>query len=176
MQETMADRLKKVQAETWRRHRYVHDENAQSWDVSEEALYLHEGGAAAGKQAADEGSRHGVAELAAQVAALRTGWDEDGLLETTSGVRKEKKRAVKVEISDDDVAPAAKGGNKGRGKAADKSAAAAATKPAGRSKTAGAATTTRGKRPSTTTTIAAKGKETAKPGPSTRARRGSKNE
>lgn len=219
VQETMADRLKKVQAEAWRRHRYVHDESAQSWGVSEEALYLHGRGggdehaaAATAKTTADktgegeeeqeqeqeggggdgDDDKHGVAELVERVASLRTGWDEDGLLETTSGFRRVELGAVKVEISDDDgVAHAAKsGGGKGKGKAGENSAAGAATKLAGRSKTAAATTaattnTTRGKKATTTATTtssttapasAAKGKEVAKAGPSTRTRRGSKNE
>ncbi|KAF3767070.1 hypothetical protein M406DRAFT_242068, partial [Cryphonectria parasitica EP155] len=40
MQETMADRLRKVQTESWRRMRYVHEEAMDSWAVSEETLYL----------------------------------------------------------------------------------------------------------------------------------------
>lgn len=175
VQETMADRLKKVQSEAWRKHRYVHDEAADSWAVSEEALFLHGSGpaqegtttAAADKQkqAAED---HGVAELADQVAALRTGWDEDGLLETTSGIKKAA-GPVKLEISDDEPADRPSGGAaaaaKGKGRATKATDASSSNKTAGRPK----ATAARGKKTTTTTTNTTK--ETAKAGPSARAKK-----
>lgn len=161
VQETMADRLRKVQTEGWRRMRYVHEEAADSWAVSEEALYLR-GRDEPGKQpesVAAAVNEHGVAELAEQVAALRTGMDEDGMLERTSGIRKE--RPVKVEISDDEPAvPWAKA--KGKGKATD---TGSSSKPTGRAKTTAAAAATRGKEANAPTN------NTAKAGPSARAKK-----
>lgn len=125
VQETMADRLKKVQLEAWKKMRYVHEEASDSWAVAEEALYLHqpEGGVAAaaaadqgggkGKEAeADVLSQPGLPDLVDKVARLRTGWDEDSMLETTSGISRPKK--VKIEISDDEPAESA---SKAKGKA-----------------------------------------------------------
>lgn len=150
IQETMADRLKRVQTENWRRMRYVHEEAMDSWAVSEEALYLRGPTASsvpAGKQVegaegadADANKQHGLAELAEQVAALRTGMDEDDMLEKTSGIVKAKPATVKMEISDDEPSTsAAATSNKAR---TEKGKAAAA--PAAR----------RGKKaPATTSTI-----------------------
>lgn len=181
VQETMADRLKKVQMEGWRRHRYVHDESGDSWAVSEEALFLRPrvgagSGVAVGTQAEEEGAgttnEHGVAELAEQVARLRTGWDEDGMLETTSGIQKD--RTAKVELSDDEPAGlAAPAKGKGKGKAAD---TATTSKPAGRGKTTASASskaiaTTRGKRATTTITTTTTTTEVAGAGPSSRAKK-----
>lgn len=183
VQETMADRLKKVQSEGWRKHRYVHDEAADSWAVSEEALFLHGAGdgaaaaasaaaaAAAASNAASAADKaaaaaaledHGVAELAEQVAALKTRWDEDGLLEHISGIK--KARPVKLEISDDEPSASAAAAPRGKGKAKAPAARAKAT-------TAKATAATRGKRATTTTTTttgATTAKETAQAGPSTR--------
>ncbi|KAK7734247.1 hypothetical protein SLS53_007895 [Cytospora paraplurivora] len=147
VQETMADRLKRVQLESWKRMRYVHDEASDSWAVAEDVLFLHrpaEGAAAAATASSGKEpevlDEPGMPELVEKVARLRTGWGEDGMLETTSGISKPKD--VKIEISDD--GPAAAGPSaraKGKGKAVDNGpgrAAGRATK----------ATTGRGKRSS----------------------------
>lgn len=168
IQETMADRLKKVQTENWRRHRYVHDEAADSWAVSEEALYLEEAVAEAtaaevegkGKEPATaEGNDLGVSDLTEKVAALHTTWEEDSALETTSGIQKEKS-VVKIEISDDEPKTAVAAKDKGKGKAVGGSTAPATRPTAGRASkpaadassttTANTAPTTRGKRANTT--------------------------
>lgn len=129
VQETMADRLKKVQLEAWKRMRYVHEEASDSWAVAEEALYLHQpespaadqdaagggsGGSNKGKEPeGDALSQPGLPGLVDKVARLRTAWDEDSMLETTSGIS--RPRNVKIEISDDEPAePAPKAKGKGR--------------------------------------------------------------
>lgn len=165
VQETMADRLKKVQTESWRKHRYVHDEAGDSWAVSEEALFLRAPAAASGTSAAAADKQpvedHGVAGLAEQVATLRTGWDEDGMLETTSGIK--KAGPVKVEISDDEpAAPSAAAASRGKGRAGH-----GASKPAARAKTAAV----KGKKTANTNTTT--NTTTTAAGPSTR---GKKNE
>lgn len=115
VQETMGDRLKKVQMEPWCRMRYMHDEAADSWAAAEEALHLRPNDSvAAGKQA------EGVAaadDLVAKVASLRTGWDEDSMLEKISGIS--KKSMVKVEISSDDEPAPLSAKAKGKGKATE---------------------------------------------------------
>lgn len=151
VQETMADRLKKVQTETWRKMRYVHDESSDAWAMSEEVLYLDD---AKGKQA-EGGGGHAVADLADKVAALSTGWREVSMLETTSGIQNPE-AGVKVEISDDDV-PAT----------AAATTTTTASKAKGKAKTtasSSATTTTRGKRSTTTN-------NTAKAGPSSKAKK-----
>lgn len=126
VQETMADRLKKVQLEAWKKMRYVHEEASDSWAVAEEALYLHQPEPAAAEQdagakgkgpevEADPLSQPGLPDLVDKVAQLRTGWDEDSMLETTSGIARAQKN-VKIEISDDEPAgPTSRA--KGKGKA-----------------------------------------------------------
>lgn len=131
IQETMMDRLKKVQTEHWRRHRYVHDEAADSWAVSEEALYLEEPAAEAegkGKEPAAAAAGNDADGLTERLSALHTSWEEDAALETTSGIQKENK--VKTEVADDEP----KTTGKGKAKAVAKSA------------TAKPAATTRGKK------------------------------
>jgi DNA-directed RNA polymerase-3 subunit RPC5 len=137
VQETMADRLKKVQLEAWRRMRYVHEEASDSWAMAEDALFLHRPEAAAGQDAAAGAGKEpevpdqpGMPELVDKVARLRTGWDEDGMLETTSGIS--KPRNVKIEISDDEPSASAKG--KGKGKAVDTAGRATKAKATGRGK------------------------------------------
>lgn len=141
IQETIADRLKRVQMEGWRRMRYMHDEAADSWAAAEEALHLQDHSVSAGKQ--PEGGA--ATDLVDKVTSLRTTWDEDGMLETTSGISKES--LVKVEISDDEP-PAASLSTKGKGKG---KAVENGTSKTRTTAIASKASTTRGKR---TTTIA----------------------
>lgn len=179
VQETMADRLKKVQSETWRKMRYVHDESSDAWAMSEEVLYLDDTNAK-GKEGAESGGGggggHAAAELADKVAALSTGWREVSMLETTSGIQNPE-AGVKVEISDDDVPGNAPASSKAKGKGkviatttTTDAGAASASKAAGTAKTttvssSATSSTTRGKRSSTTTN------NTAKAGPSTKAKK-----
>lgn len=139
VQETMADRLKKVQLEAWKKMRYVHEEASDSWAVAEEALYLHQpeqaaadqvaaaAAAAKGKEPAeaDPLSQPGLPDLVDKVARLRTAWDEDSMLETTSGIPRHQN--VKIEISDDEPAGAASKPPKGKGKAPATTTTAKAT-------------------------------------------------
>lgn len=176
VQETMADRLKKVQNETWRKMRYVHEESAESWAVSEEVLYtdhgndkeeaedvaMESGGSAAATQV------HAGGDLVDKLAGLSTGWREEKMLETTSGI-KNPEGVVKVEISDDDAAD---------GVAASPAASRAKGKGKAKATTTAAAGTIRGKRASTTTTtttgftsINKEANNTAKASPSTKAKK-----
>lgn len=149
VQETMADRLKKVQLEAWKKMRYVHEEASDSWAVAEEALYLHQPEPAPADQdaggkgpevEADPLSQPGLPDLVDKVARLRTAWDEDSMLETTSGIPRPQN--VKIEISDDEPAGPAAPKAKGKGKAV--------------ATTTTAKTTPRGKRATNTNTNTAK--------------------
>lgn len=152
VQETMADRLKKVQLEAWKKMRYVHEEASDSWAVAEEALYLHQPEPAGAEQdaggkgkapevvEADPLSQPGLPDLVDKVARLRTAWDEDSMLETTSGIPRPQN--VKIEISDDEPAAPAAPKAKGKGKAV--------------ATTTTAKTTPRGKRATNTNTNTAK--------------------
>lgn len=178
VQETMADRLKKVQNETWRKMRYVHEESADSWAMSEEVLYTNNGNekdeqdevAAAESSGSAATAVHAGGGLVDKVAALSTGWREEKMLETTSGI-KNPEGVVKVEISDDDTADAV---------AAAPAASRAKSKSKAKTTTSAAAASTRGKRASTTntattttgfTSINQSANNTAKAGPSTRAKK-----
>lgn len=162
VQETMADRLKRVQLDPWRRMRYVHDEASDSWAVAEDVLFLHRPEAPAAAAAAtgkepEVPDEPGMPGLVDEVARLRTGWDEDGMLETASGIAKPKD--VKIEISDDEpppppaASPSARA--KGKGKAVDTGPGRAAGR-------AAKATTGRGKRSSINDNTADAGPSKAK--------------
>ncbi|AEO66301.1 uncharacterized protein THITE_119008 [Thermothielavioides terrestris NRRL 8126] len=107
--ETMADRLRNVQTESWRRMEWVHDEAELAWEAYNECLLLRAGEdgdgrgkgkevvAAAGTEGEEgveagggEGSGGAAADLAEKVAQLRTDWGEQELLQATSGVQPEE--------------------------------------------------------------------------------------
>ncbi|SPQ25411.1 fa790018-7664-446f-bc79-6a8b9d6eb2c6 [Thermothielavioides terrestris] len=78
--ETMADRLRNVQTESWRRMEWVHDEAELAWEAYNECLLLRAGrtGTAGGR-----GRR-------LSLLLLRTDWGEQELLQATSGVQPEE--------------------------------------------------------------------------------------
>ncbi|KAH6632399.1 Sin-like protein conserved region-domain-containing protein [Chaetomium tenue] len=106
--ETMADRLRNVQTEAWRRMEWVHDEAEMAWEAYNECLLLRSGGAGgsggggikeggdeegkgkevatgveAGSGAVDES---GAADLVEKVSWLKTDWGEQELLRAVSGM------------------------------------------------------------------------------------------
>lgn len=103
--ETMADRLRNVQTETWQRLEWVHDEAELAWEAYNECLLLRSGGGAAaapppaegeglgdgkGKEPAAAvapaaGDESGAADLVEKVTRLRTDWGEQELLQAVSG-------------------------------------------------------------------------------------------
>ncbi|KAK4126378.1 hypothetical protein N657DRAFT_643164 [Parathielavia appendiculata] len=117
--ETMADRLRNVQTETWKRMEWVHDEAEMAWEAYNECLLLRpesNNNAAAttttttnteqteedkGKGKAVEGSgaaaatvpaaadESGAADLVEKVAQLKTDWGEQELLRAINGVAAE---------------------------------------------------------------------------------------
>ncbi len=105
--ETMADRLRNVQTETWQRLEWVHDEAELAWEAYNECLLLRSGGGAAAAAAPAEGEEgdgkgkepaaaaaaapvagdeSGAADLVEKVTRLRTDWGEQELLQAVSGV------------------------------------------------------------------------------------------
>lgn len=106
--ETMADRLRNVQTETWQRMEWVHDEAEMAWEAYNECLLLRStGGDAAGsaeaaaagkgKEAAVAGNggvqeratgnsldESSAADLVDKVSRLRTDWEEQELLQAVS--------------------------------------------------------------------------------------------
>ncbi|KAK4100791.1 hypothetical protein N658DRAFT_472263 [Parathielavia hyrcaniae] len=110
--ETMADRLRGVQTETWQRMDWVHDEAEMAWEAYNECLLLRAGsgsnsnnasgereeegegkGTGKGKGKAAEGSGaaaaddSGAADLVEKVAQLKTDWGEQELLRAINGVQ-----------------------------------------------------------------------------------------
>ncbi|KAK3901737.1 Sin-like protein conserved region-domain-containing protein [Staphylotrichum tortipilum] len=104
--ETMADRLRNVQTESWQRMEWVHDEAEMAWEAYNECLLLRSGNAAntqtdqegeeggaekgKGKETA-AGDESGAADLVEKVSRLKTDWGEQELLQAG------KEAAVKVE-------------------------------------------------------------------------------
>lgn len=112
--ETMADRLRNVQTEPWRRMEWVHDEAELAWEAYNECLLLRsgvgggaaaaqeggdgEGGAGAGAGAEDGKGKgkevdaaaavdeSGAADLVEKVSWLKTDWGEQELLQAVSGM------------------------------------------------------------------------------------------
>jgi hypothetical protein len=101
--ETMADRLRNVQTETWQRMEWVHDEAEMAWEAYNECLLLRPGhggnnnNAGAGEEGdkgkgkevegstAAAGDESGAADLVEKVAQLKTDWGEQELLRAISG-------------------------------------------------------------------------------------------
>jgi hypothetical protein len=111
--ETMADRLRNVQTEPWRRMEWVHDEAELAWEAYNECLLLRSGtgGATAAAQEGDDGEavdgkgkgkevaaaaageaaggavdESGAADLVEKVSWLKTDWGEQELLQAVSGM------------------------------------------------------------------------------------------
>lgn len=160
VQETMADRLRKVQIESWSKMRYVHDEASDSWAMSEDALYLQPKGGdeSSGDAAAIAAGKEpevapGQKELVDRLAKLQTVWDEEHMLEKTSGVEKEK---IEIEIDESEVPkPVSPVRGRGKGKAAaDGAEKKKPGRPKGSTTAAKKATIVKSKASSTTTSKA----------------------
>ncbi|TDZ40954.1 DNA-directed RNA polymerase III subunit rpc5 [Colletotrichum trifolii] len=117
--ETMADRLRHVQLEAWRKLKYTDENDEAAWDIYQESLILH-GKAEADKTAppgdedeekkkaalaAGEAESKPIVDLAEAVAHLETRWGDDELLEAVSGIKKPK-QLTKAEIEAEAAAAA----------------------------------------------------------------------
>lgn len=99
--ETIADRLKAVQTEPWRRLQYVHDEAADAWEAYNESLVLNPSTDVVGRASKDDVSKgkevakddaaqadEGAAsapDLVEKVPRLEGSWGEEDLLRAVSG-------------------------------------------------------------------------------------------
>jgi DNA-directed RNA polymerase-3 subunit RPC5 len=96
--ETMADRLRAVQAETWRTMEWYHDETEGAWQSYNECLFLSSGDAdldGKGKGKAVDAAPppdSGLPELREKVARLETKWREDELLRGISGIKRHDRK------------------------------------------------------------------------------------
>ncbi|KAK3324546.1 Sin-like protein conserved region-domain-containing protein [Cercophora scortea] len=104
--ETMADRLRAVQAEAWQKMEYVHDEDEAAWEAYNECLLLraapepnHTTSSKKGKEpataaAAADGTTDdsSAPDLVTKVARLQTDWGEDELLRAVAGIKRDDKK------------------------------------------------------------------------------------
>ncbi|KAK1497244.1 DNA-directed RNA polymerase III complex subunit Rpc37 [Colletotrichum tamarilloi] len=101
--ETMADRLRSVQMENWRKLKYTDEDNEAAWEIYQESLIMRAPGEKPApiadeedeekkKKAAIDGAEEEkpVVDLADKVARLETKWGDDELLEAVSGIKKPK--------------------------------------------------------------------------------------
>lgn len=102
--ETMADRLRSVQMENWRKLKYTDEDNEAAWEIYQESLIMRAPGEKPApiadeedeekkkKKAAIDGAEEEkpVVGLAEKVARLETKWGDDELLEAVSGIKKPK--------------------------------------------------------------------------------------
>ncbi|KAK0643923.1 Sin-like protein conserved region-domain-containing protein [Cercophora newfieldiana] len=125
--ETMADRLRSVQSETWRRIEWFEDETKASWEAYNELLLMRSEASAAAKQqdAEDDKSKgkevatdapvddSGAPDLVEKVTQLRTDWGEDELLRAVSGIEAGDPKPGEEAVTQKD---AERLGPKGKGK------------------------------------------------------------
>lgn len=88
--ETMADRLRCVQSEPWRKLRYTDENEEAAWDVYNESLFLHPPGpSGAAAATADAKPRQPAPEdLQDLVPRFASRWGEKQMLPATSGIVK----------------------------------------------------------------------------------------
>ena len=99
--ETIADRLRAVQTEHWRRMKWVRDDSEAAWEAFNDCLLLPSGAAptkpsSKGKElaidaaaAADDSGAPGLAE---RVASLQTDWEEEEYLRAVSDLTPDDKK------------------------------------------------------------------------------------
>ena len=120
--ETMADRLRSVQTENWRKMRYTDENEEGAWDIYNESLFLRPKEAPSG---ADK-------DLEPLVPKYSSKWGSKQLLEAVSGIT-QSEREVKPEPKAE-VAVKTEEGKKPRSRSRGGSAAATGTKRASRAK------------------------------------------
>jgi DNA-directed RNA polymerase III subunit RPC5 len=105
--ETMADRLRSVQTEPWRKLKYTDENEEASWDVFHESLVLRPrdgtgaGETSDGKKVVGDGEGDGhLKTVADQTVLARAVWEGHDLLQAVSGIQKPNPN-VKIEILDD---------------------------------------------------------------------------
>ncbi|KAH0526814.1 hypothetical protein TsFJ059_010095 [Trichoderma semiorbis] len=84
--ETMADRLRSVQTEPWRKMRYTDENEETAWEVYNDSLFLRPRPEPAGEQGAPAGDAD--RDLEELVPTLGNKWDDTQFLESISGIKK----------------------------------------------------------------------------------------
>lgn len=90
--ETMADRLRAVQSETWRKMRYTDENDETAWEVYNESLFLRDPNAPE-KPPVKEGEEEKPDlqdDLEETMPRFSTQWGDKELLEAVSGIKKEE--------------------------------------------------------------------------------------
>ncbi|KAE9583707.1 hypothetical protein CGMCC3_g70 [Colletotrichum fructicola] len=100
--ETMADRLRSVQIEPWRKLKYTDENDEAAWEIYQESLILRAPGDNKLPPAEEDEEKKKAAieageaetkptvDLAESMARLETTWGDDELLEAVSGIKKPK--------------------------------------------------------------------------------------
>ncbi|KKP01671.1 hypothetical protein THAR02_06217 [Trichoderma harzianum] len=84
--ETMADRLRSVQTEPWRKMRYTDENEETAWEVYNDSLFLRPRPETAGEQGAPAADAD--RDLEELVPTLGNKWDDKQFLESISGIKK----------------------------------------------------------------------------------------
>lgn len=84
--ETMADRLRSVQTEPWRKMRYTDENEETAWEVYNDSLFLRPRPETAGEQGAPAADAE--RDLEELVPTLGNKWDDKQFLESISGIKK----------------------------------------------------------------------------------------
>lgn len=138
--ETMADRLRAVQSEPWRKMRYTDENDETAWEVYNESLFLRDPNAPEKpppKEGEEEKPDLGE-DLEDTMPHFSTKWGDKELLEAVSGIQKEQPQPEPEVKPDPEPRPAPK--------AAPKATEPEPAPPARRStKTRGGGTTARGR-------------------------------
>ncbi len=142
--ETMADRLRAVQTESWRKMEWVHDEDEAAWEAYNECLLLKSQDALAGRDPDSKGKGldteeagtaddSGAPDLVNKVPRLQTEWGEDELLRAVSGIKRHDKKpgeeAVERALG---TSTATKSDPKGKGKVQETASVEPVTEARGR--------------------------------------------
>lgn len=77
--ETMADRMRNVQGEPWRRMRYTDENEEAAWEVYNESLFY--------KSKSDQESLEANPELEEEAPRFAVRWGDDQFLEAVSGIK-----------------------------------------------------------------------------------------
>lgn len=119
--ETMADRLRAVQKEPWRRMEWVPDEDVGAWEAYNDCLLMRSGGGkgADGKgkdkevEEDDAPDDSGAPDLVERVSKLETHWGEEELLRAVAGIKAGDPKPGEDAVTQ---TASASGINKGKGK------------------------------------------------------------
>lgn len=100
--ETMADRLRAVQSEPWRKMRYTDENDEAAWEVYNESLFLRAKGGEDGQEPEQPPLKEGEEQkepdqdLEESVPHFTTKWGDKELLEAVSGIKKETAPEVQI--------------------------------------------------------------------------------